>query len=273
MSDKKAKSSVVWKIFDVLIPVACLIVFIIGGIQLVRIRNSYDVAVKEYDALKEYAQAEATEDTTEEPEDIEEDKVRPHFLEMDIDFASLQAVNIDVVGWLYLPALDLSYPVVKGEDNDYYLKHTYENTPNNSGSIFLDCDSRTDMQDRNTFIYGHNMRNGSMFGSMKKFRSEPELVDKNPYVYYYTPERAYKYKIFAFYITKVGGEAYFNFMTDAQYDDYMAKVHTKNEYAKGNEQDLSTRKNILTLSTCSGSHSKNRMVTHCVLVDQYKIEE
>lgn len=250
-------------IFDIIIPIVLLAVFLYSGYQLYSMMRTYQVAVNEYEDLAEQfiveeplAQAEA--EVVEEYHDI------PN---LHIDFDGLRAINEDLVGWLYVPVLDISYPVLQGADNDYYLHYTYEGTPNNSGSIFLDSQSLASMEDRNTFIYGHNMKNGSMFGSMKKFRSDETLCASNPYVYYYTPERSYKYQIFAYYVTKVGSATYYNFYTDKQYDDYMKMVAQQNEYAEGGKVDLSEREPIITLSTCSGAHTNRRMVTHAVLID------
>ena len=119
-----------------------------------------------------------------------------------------------MVGWIYIPVLELSYPEVQGEDNTHYLHYTYEGTANSCGSIFLDSETAADMSDRNSFVYGHNMRNGSMFGSLKKFRKDPYLAESNPYIYYYTEDHAYKYKIFAYYITQVGSKTYVPFDED-----------------------------------------------------------
>ena len=264
------------KVMDVLVPVICAIVFLFSGVQLMKTLDGYRQAQSEYDALEgQYVANKDAIDSVAEPVyyvDQEEREDRPMFMNLDVDFASLKAINEDVVGWIYIPVLELSYPVVQGEDNTHYLHYTYEGTANSCGSIFLDSETAADMTDRNSFVYGHNMRNGSMFGSLKQFRKDPYLAESNPYVYYYTEDHAYKYKIFAYYITQVGSKTYFNFNADSQYDTYIDYVATCNEYTGFDENDFATRKNILTLSTCSGQHSRNRMITHAILVDDYVVE-
>lgn len=261
---------------DILVPVICALIFLFAGIQLMKTIDTYNQAKSEYDALKEeyVANGEAI-DMVAEPvyySDQESHEEHPHFMNLDVDFSSLKKENSDVVGWIYVPAVEISYPVVQGQDNTHYLHYTYEGTANSCGSIFLDADSSANMTDRNTFVYGHNMRNGSMFGSLKKFSKDPYLAEQYPYIYYYTADHAYKYKIFAYYITQVGSKTYFNFNADSQYDTYVEYVKEQSEYSKWDDNNFTTRKNILTLSTCSGQHSKNRMIVHGVLVDEYAME-
>lgn len=99
-------------------------------------------------------------------EETEEVQVK-NYPDLQIDFANLKKTNPDFRGWLYFPALDISYPVVQGEDNNYYLKHSFEGESVNAGCIFMDCEASADWSDRNTFVFGHNMRDESMFGSFK----------------------------------------------------------------------------------------------------------
>ena len=81
------------------------------------------------------------------------------------------------MGWLRIRALGISYPVVQGEDNDFYLHRTFEKEDNFAGCIFVNCDNSGNFTDQNTIIYGHNMKDGSMFGKLKKFREEQILLD------------------------------------------------------------------------------------------------
>ena len=122
---------------------------------------------------------------------------------LSVDHAALKAQNPDYKGWLYVPGLEISYPVVRGKDNDYYLHHTYEGTENTSGCIFIDSGCAKDMGDYNTFIYGHNMKNGSMFGSLKKLLTDPSPIVDNPYIYFYTEDGVYAYRTYSFQITAI----------------------------------------------------------------------
>ena len=87
----------------------------------------------------------------------------------DIDLDALQAVNEDVLGWITIPGTELSYPLVQGADNDYYLDHTWNHERAAVGSIFLECSVSPDFTDYNSLIYGHRMHNGSMFGVLRNY--------------------------------------------------------------------------------------------------------
>ena len=126
----------------------------------------------------------------EEPEDTPEEETDEPEAEpsgyLQIDFAGLQAVNPDVIAWIDIPGLSVSYPVVQGEDNSYYLHHLFTGEYNSSGSIFADCHNQPDFTDQNTIIYGHNMKNGSMFGTLSHYQDQV-LWEENPYFYLYVP--------------------------------------------------------------------------------------
>ena len=86
----------------------------------------------------------------------------------EVDFEELQKMNSDVIGWIEVEAIpEISYPIVRGEDNDYYLHRTFKKANNSAGSIFVDYRNGQYFGDCNTIVYGHNMKNGSMFGKLK----------------------------------------------------------------------------------------------------------
>ena len=86
-----------------------------------------------------------------------------------MDLSPLQEVNADVVGWIEIPGV-LSYPLLQGGDNAYYLTHAWNGEENAAGAVFLDCRADACLGDFNTLIYGHRMRNGTMFGSLKHYK-------------------------------------------------------------------------------------------------------
>ena len=132
----------------------------------------------------------------EEPEDTPEDETDEPEAEpsgyLQIDFAGLQAVNPDVIAWIDIPGLSVSYPVVQRNDNAYYLHHLITGEYNSSGSIFADCHNQPDFTDQNTIIYGHNMKNGSMFGTLSHYQDQA-LWEENPYFYLYVPGKIRSY--------------------------------------------------------------------------------
>lgn len=185
--------------------------------------------------------------------------------ELSLDIEALVEMNGDFRGWLYFPALDISYPVVQGEDNDYYLKHSFEGEKTNAGCIIMDYGAAPDWSDRNTFVFGHNMRDGSMFGSFKKLLKDVWLCEENPYLYIYTAETVYTYEIFSYYKTKSNSDRYMTFSSDESYDEYVEWALVNSVF--DSEADLSGRENIVSMSTCYGTAgTTGRIMIHGVMV-------
>ena len=183
-----------------------------------------------------------------------------------LGFAELQALNEDVIGWITVYGTPIDYPVVQGEDNNYYLKHSFEGESVNAGCIFMDCEASADWSDRNTFVFGHNMRDESMFGSLKNLLKGTVSCEENPYFYIYTEDKVYIYEIFAYYETRSTSDRFATFTSDASYDDYVQWATEHSLYAS--DADLSDRGNIVSLSTCYGSAgTKKRALLHGVLME------
>lgn len=136
---------------------------------IVRIYMSYREGEQVYEELEEYVRE---PESTKEPEGEKPSEENSAFPFLQVDFASLQNINPEVIAWIQIPALDISYPVAKGTDNAYYLQHMINGETNKSGSIFMDYHNQEDFTDRNTIIYGHNMRDGSMFGTLEKYQDQ-----------------------------------------------------------------------------------------------------
>ena len=160
---------------------------------------------------------------------------------------------------------DISYPIVQGTDNDYYLHHTYKKEEVFAGSIFMDCKNSKDFSDQNTIVYGHNMKNGSMFGTLKQYKLQ-ETIDKSPYFWIITPDEAYKYKIFAVYTANVDGDTYTLIKgPGTETIEYGESMQEKSDIDMGEHEFKQTDK-MVTLSTCTGD-SATRFVVQGVRVD------
>ena len=156
--------------------------------------------------------------------------------------------------------------MVQGEDNEYYLKHSFEGESVNAGCIFMDCEASSDWSDRNTFVFGHNMRDESMFGTFKNLLKGTAGCEEEPYFYIYTEEKVYIYEIFSYYETRSDSDRFATFTSDASYDDYVQWAVEHSLYAS--DADLSDRGNIVSLSTCYGSAgTKRRALIHGVLTE------
>lgn len=246
MAKSKKKKTLKDYLLTVILLVA-VAVFAFSAYQLYKTLSEYKVGEKEYAAIEEEVITEKTETQSE--------LVQPP---IEVDFAALKAVNEDVVGWIYIEALGVSYPMVQGEDNDYYLHRTYERTYNFAGSIFLDAEAAPDFSELNTIVYGHNMKNGSMFASLLKIVSE-RAYDTNHYFWILTPQGNYCYEMFSAYTTAPTSDTYTVFSGPSQeYTDYLTKMIGQSEI----EMDLKSvgpEDKIVTLSTCT-NRNDNRFV-------------
>ena len=180
---------------------------------------------------------------------------------MNIDFKSLKSVNDDVVGWIYVEAVpDINYPVVHGEDNETYLHHTYEKNYNFAGTIFVDYENKGDFNDCNTIVYGHNMKNGSMFAQLKKFSSNSDTYEKSKYFWIFTPEKNYRYEIISAYTTGAKSDTYTLFKGPGEeFQEYLKKIRGYSEI-QTDAGDLTVKDKIVTLSTCTGNQATRYVV-------------
>lgn len=179
----------------------------------------------------------------------------------------LRRSNSDVLGWVTIPDTVISYPVLQTQDNDYYLRHTWQKESGIVGSVFMDCRSSADMTDFNTIIYGHNMRDGSMFGTMSDYL-EQEHWNAHPCVYLISGETAYRYDIFAAFEADVTGPVYQKLDMDMQEREaFIAECLELSSIDTGLVPTADDR--ILTLSTCTGRGYQNRWAVLAVLAESY----
>ena len=175
-----------------------------------------------------------------------------------VDFAQLQEINPEVIGWIRVGAINVSYPVTQAEDNSYYLHRTFKKVDNFAGCIFENCDNSPYFTDQNTILYGHNMKNGSMFGQLKKF-SEQETVDKNPYFWIFTKNFIYQYRIFSSSVVNKMGDPYIIRFSEEDFQKYIDKSIASSEIDCG-DVEVTTDDRIVTLSTCTGTDATRRIL-------------
>lgn len=135
----------------------CIAVFGIAAVKLIDIGKEYYDGQKEYKELKAYIK----EVPVCQPEKMTGDEPEKE-TGKEIDFEGLRKINEDLVAWIQIPGIGVDYPVVQGEDNEYYLYHTFQKENNKAGSIFLDYRNHDDFTDRRVILYGHNMKDGSI---------------------------------------------------------------------------------------------------------------
>lgn len=181
-----------------------------------------------------------------------------------VDFEGLWEVTEDVIGWIYCEGTAINYPVLKGRDNDTYLRHAYDGSYSEAGCIFVEEKNRSGFADSNTIIYGHNMNDGSMFADLKKW-GEEDFYKEHPVIWLLTPEQNYKIELFGCYVTSGYSETYTIFTGPCEeLDEYLKKCAEQSPYQTGTELDPEAR--YVVLSTCSYVFDDARTVLHGKLV-------
>ena len=249
---KKKKSDVLLTIALI----AAIVVFCYAAFNLYHIYTEYKKGTDEYNQIEEMAVTERDADSAEVAGPNAQ--LKPP---IEVDFDKLKSVNEDVVGWIYVDALpDISYPIVKGKDNQTYLHQTYEKNYNFAGTIFVDYENSGDFSDCNTLVYGHNMKNGSMFGHLKKFREDDKLYKQDKYFWILTPERNYRYEIISAYTTGVNSDPDTLFKGPGEeFEKYLETIKGYSEI-QTDDTDLTIKDKIVTLSTCTGNESTRFVV-------------
>lgn len=239
------------------VPLIILLVICIGVLgfsawQLVGIYLEYKEGTDEYEDLRQYVKDEVPEEGT--GNNGEEGGDR----EQRVAFDELRALNEDVIGWIEIPDTQVNYPILKGEDDAYYLNHTFNHTVNSSGSIFMEVLNSPDFTDLHTIIYGHNMKNGAMFGELKEYKS-PSFLVAHPLIYIDLEDGTHAYEIFSCYQTTVKSDSYtIGFERNDEYSAFLKKLKDRADYDTGVE--VSVVDDIISLSTCDKSGTKRYLV-------------
>ena len=184
----------------------------------------------------------------------------------DMDFSALRQQNPDVLGWILIPGTRVSYPVVQGTDNSYYLDHTWRGGKNSVGAIFMDYRNSGDLSDFNTIIYGHRMNNRSMFGTLSQYKSR-SYWQAHPYVYLTDDSGTHRYEIFAAGEVSVDSDVYRLGLRSSSgrqsFLDSCLSLSTLNTGVTPHVYDK-----VLTLSTCTGNGHATRWVVQAVCPGQ-----
>jgi sortase B len=201
-------------------------------------------------------------------EEIEEEIVDED-TSLTVDFEILKEKNSEAVGFIKVNGTKIEYSVVKHKDNFYYLTHSFDRSYNKYGWIFANFENKFDGTDKNITLFGHNMRNGSMFGTLKNVLTEEwQSNEDNHKVLFITEEGKFIYQVFSTY--KIYKEEYFatsNFKDDSEFLTFINKIKKRSN--KDYNVEVTENDQILTLSTC---HSNNnyRVVLHAKKM--YEIE-
>ncbi|MCD8098471.1 MAG: class B sortase [Lachnospiraceae bacterium] len=225
----------------------CLVIFCAW--KLVSIITEYGSGSKEYNQLEQYVLSEPLD-----PEEADDE------LQQRIDLASLQEINNEAIGWIEITGTKISYPLMHTTDNSWYLTHTFSGDENASGSIFVETANSADFTDLHTIIYGHNMNNGSMFGTLKKYKKQ-SYYENHPYIFIDLADGTHCYQIFSCHEAETTDISYtIGYAQNDTYQAFLDEITAASLYDTG--VSVSTEDSVITLSTTGTGSGATRFVVH-----------
>lgn len=264
---KKNPGKKTWMTLYIFMVFACILCIAFMIFYLINDRKQEQEAQEKYEEIVEQAVEEEI------PEPVQEEEEIP---ELPIDFAELQEINPEIYAWIRIPDTNVDYPILQREDEDqsFYLTHDMYGETQKAGSIYTESYNSKDFQDPNTIIYGHNMKNGSMFHNLRYF-AEKEFFDEHEDLYIYMPGKILKYRIFASYEFDdrhlLGS---YDFTNEEVFTDYIEEImNPRSMYSMLREDcEVTADDRIVTLSTCVANKPNNRRLVQAVLVEELDAE-
>lgn len=174
-----------------------------------------------------------------------------------LNFDELQKKNKDIIAWIYCENTPINYPVLRCEDNSYYLNHLPDGQYNKNGSLFVDYRCSSNFSDFNTIIYGHNMKTEKMFGSLTNYKKQ-SYYDEHPIIYLLTPQQNYQIKLVSGFITSSDSNVYSFSETFKERKEFIDYAQLNSVFTSGVK--ITETDNLITLSTCSYENSNARFV-------------
>jgi sortase B len=185
-------------------------------------------------------------------------------------FKKMSSINDDYLGWLSLPSTNIHYPIVKTDNNEFYLSHNFYLEKDKAGAIFMDSRNSTTKLDQHTIIYGHDMKDGSMFGNLSEYLDETYLL-KHKIIQTDFLDNTYEWEIFSVSIVSETDWMKVSFQEQAEFEDFLSKIRNTSTILLNT--DFEKIGSILTLSTCSTDDSE-RLVLHAkLLTEEREIDE
>lgn len=201
-------------------------------------------------------------------------KVDPKQFTGVVDWKALKKVNPDVQGWLYQKGTVINYPVVQGTDNDTYLHTRFDKQWSGGGTLFVDCRMEKNFKGFNSIIYGHHMKDGSMFRSIRGYTKEDGYYDKHKTLELATPHGNYHLVVFSAFITKATDEDTYKMTYDeAEKQAYIDRAWERSELPITRDSvDVTKNDRLVTLSTCAYDYEEARYIVMCKMVPWTKAE-
>ena len=257
------------KIIRIVLFLVFLGIFLFSGWKLWGIYKDYAHGIAAYEEISEQfvneekETAKSSGDPKHSPDIISEEP-EPG---ISVDFASLKEKYPNVKGWLYCPGTPINYPIAQSEDNEYYLHRLLSGEYDKGGTLFMDCRNQEDFSDWNTLIYGHNMKNDTMFGVIPDYM-EQKFFDEHPVMYLLTEDCTYEIRLIGGYVTPADAEIYMIPKTVEERDQLINSVSRASSF--DSDPEIGNEEKLITLSTCVYDYENSRYVLAGAL---HKMEE
>lgn len=261
---KESRGFVKSKIYVIARKVALLVSLVGGIIVLWQIEVRY--GEKKPAAVSTYSEIVVTQSVQNKKQEKKENK-QPQVLE---ELEKYIKINQDVIGYITIPDTNIDYPILMGQDNEYYLQHDLNGNENKEACIMADykygdTDIRKEFQ-RHTLVYGHHMKKKTMFTSLCYYKEE-EFFLNHPYIYYSNLYKTGKWRVFSVYVVNADNETIKRkFADDKKYIQYLDKIKARSLYRV--DVKLDEKSKVLTLCTCSYETDNSRTIVHAVLENE-----
>ena len=251
-----------------------LVLILVSGWKILSILSGYREAAQRYDGLANSVVVSSAPVVTAptpsqstspdaaavsvEEETPPEESAPTEYSPVTVDFDELRRLCGDVIGWICLPDTVINYPVVQGRDNAYYLERFLDGSTAAGGTLFADFVCPSDFSGQNTIIYGHNMRNGSMFALVDDY-ADQSFYEEHPVMYLNTPSQNYRIDFFSGFTADPESFVYATaFSSDEEYSAFLRRLIASSEISC--PVGVGTDDRIVTLSTCTYSGEDLRFV-------------
>ncbi len=232
-----------------------LLIFLIAAFELGKMAYDYHKGDQLYDTVSEEYVSETSSGTPAQDNTIN--------LGVSIDHAGLKVANPDTLGWILIPDTPVNYPLMAPDNNNYYLKHTFTRSYSDFGSIFLAAECKPDLTDPHILIYGHNTKNGSMFGSLKKYK-DATYAKAHPYIYILQDNRVLEYKIVSCFTAETSDDIYLLSFENEQSRFYWLQSVVALSVVDFGYHNVTGQEQMLTLSTCTSRTKTERFVVNAI---------
>lgn len=235
-------------------------IFVLGAFHGYRQLREYEEGDSSYTDIEQYVWiGEEPEDDNDGQEDEgQSGESEPDVNWPSVDFVALAEINPDIVAWIYIEGTEINYPVVRGTDNQYYLKHLFNGKRNNAGCIFMDSRNSPNFSDRHSILYGHNLKSGAMFSGLTEYKKQ-EFYNAHPVILLMTPKQNIRIAIFAGYVASVKDNAWeIALEPDRKFENWLAEAKERSCFESEITPVVTDR--IVTLSTCSNEFENARFV-------------